>query len=309
MTSQSTPKLGHQSEMLVVLTIDVHPWDTADDIRACCAVLSARRLKATFFISTSILQKEDRHSALLALASQGHELGTHSHDHNHTEIRALQDERSGDLSFLSESTRCFTRFYGFQPKMFRSPVWCGLSSRARDVLCDLGYKIDCSSTPQRLGVLSAQLTRNPWLFSRRSPHLLQGSLLEIPSSCFLVPLASPTIHTFRGVGSRCFLACFELESRLFHHRVITVTFDTPDFNPDRPKPLKGTFNWSELLPRVDGGFYFRWRMRETNPDRITRLTLSILEQLATHKISTLREIQSRFFEVSPLANRRLGHPG
>ena len=88
-------------------------------------------------------------------------------------------------------------------------------------LDELGYRVDCSSTPQRPGILSSYPLRSPWLTARREPYFVSGQLLEVPTSCFLFPLGSPTFLTLRRAGSMAFLRLLALEARVRSRSCLT----------------------------------------------------------------------------------------
>ena len=67
-------------------------------------------------------------------------------------------------------------------------------------LCRLEYYVDASDTPQRLGIFSPYPTQNPWLWALRRPHFICDTLLEVPTSALVFPLASPTCATLRRLG-------------------------------------------------------------------------------------------------------------
>jgi hypothetical protein len=71
---------------------------------------------------------------------------------------------------------------------------------AFDELARLGYTVDSSATPQRPGILSSFPGDSPYLWARRSPHFVPPTLLEVPTSCALIPLAAPSFQTLRRVG-------------------------------------------------------------------------------------------------------------
>src|SRR5579859_5200393 len=151
----------------IALTVDLHPSDNASSIRRCHDFLSQRNIPATFLISTTILQNSEVRTAIRSLDEGPHEFGTHAHSHDLNEIRALVSGGNGQLDFMRCSKESFEDLFGYSPVSFRSPTWCGLGPAAIDELASLGYRVDCSSTPQRPGILGSFPLGNPWLFAER----------------------------------------------------------------------------------------------------------------------------------------------
>src|SRR5271165_2761997 len=229
----------------VAVTVDVHPNDSAMSIGRCIDFLSQRNISATFLISTTILQKPEERAALKSGSGGSHELGTHAHRHDSDEIKALVSGRNGQLDFLRVSKQSFEDFFGYSPSSFRSPTWCGLCPAAIDELVRLGYTVDCSSTPQRPGILSSYPLENPWLLSDRKPNWLGVGLLEIPTSTFLLPLASPSFAMLRRRGSELLLKLLMLEARNLEDYALVLSFDIEDF--DRYRTFgKATKNWRQI---------------------------------------------------------------
>jgi peptidoglycan/xylan/chitin deacetylase (PgdA/CDA1 family) len=140
--------------VLVCITVDVHPNDDPTSMLRCSDFFLTRSIPVTFLVSTAILQKSNSLSAIKALSSRSHDLGTHAHNHGVDEIRALNSGINDQLNFLEDSKSCFEDSLGYSPRYFRSPTWCGLGAPAVEELVRLGYQVDCSATPQRPGYLA-----------------------------------------------------------------------------------------------------------------------------------------------------------
>jgi hypothetical protein len=275
----------------IAVTVDIHPWDRPESLRACDKYLRERNIPATFLISTSMLENPIAITSLRELSEGIHELGTHAHTHKGDEIAALEGTTSGSLKFLERSKHCFEDFYGFSPASFRSPTWCGLGQPALQELVRLGYKVDCSATPQRPGVLGNFPMASPWLLTSRSPYWIWDGLLEIPTSSLLVPLASPSFATLRKLGSKVFLRLLLAEANFFKDRILVIDFDSRDFEPERPEPEQ-TFEWQHLLPRREGGFEWRKWLRTYNPRQVFAITRDLIDTLSGYRFSTLSDIRA-----------------
>jgi Polysaccharide deacetylase len=278
-------------KLRIAVTVDVHPNDQAVSIQRCHDFLSQRDIPATFLISTSILQKPDERAAIKLVSEVLHELGTHAHHHDKNEVRALVSGENGQLEFLRISKECFEDCLGFSPVSFRSPTWCGIGPAAIDELVRLGYKIDCSSTPQRPGLLSSYPLENPWLMAERKLNWLRAGLLEVPTSTFLLPLASPSFAMLRRCGSEILLKLLMLEARNSEDHVLVLSFDIEDFDRERIL-VKATKKWRHLLPLASGGFQWRYWLRTYSPEQKFRTTLAIFEQLVGNQFVRLSDIYS-----------------
>jgi peptidoglycan/xylan/chitin deacetylase (PgdA/CDA1 family) len=282
----------------LAITVDVHPNDNAMSIRRCVDFLAHRNISATFLISTAILQKPQERAAIKS-GGGSHELGTHAHQHDADEIRALVSGRNGQLNFLRASKESFEDSFGYSPRSFRSPTWCGLGSAAIDELVRLGYMVDCSSTPQRPGILSSYPLENPWLLSSRKLNWLRLELLEIPTSTFLLPLASPSFAMLGRRVSKLLVKLLMLEARKAADYALVLSFDIEDF--DRYRGFaKATKNWRDLMPLASGGLQWRYWLRTYDPEERFQITLALFEQLKEKEFVRLSDIYSVVRGVSKI---------
>ena len=217
---------------------------------------------------------------IIRLPSLGFEVGSHGHQHNYVEIRALMQGAAVELGFLRHSHMLYQQTFGRAPISFRSPAWCPLGPKAIAALIGLGYRVDSSATPQRLPIFSSTPYVNTWLFAHRSPDELAPGLLEVPTSCFLLPAASPTWLTLRRRASSAFLRLLLWEARRRADRVPCVQLHVSDFVHDAapPKPEE-TLGLGSFLPRADGGLRFKVFLRERDPRRVYAITTEIIETL------------------------------
>ena len=183
--------------MPIVLTVDVHAEDRPADVSRAACWLYEHGLQATFFVPSALFEDAGFHHHLVRLPSLGFEVGSHGHQHDFAEIRALMRGRAADLGFLHRSHALYQETFSDAPVSFRSPAWCPLGPAAIDMLVALGYRVDSSATPQRLPILSSTPYANTWIGARRGIHDLAPGLLEVPTSCLLLPAASPAFLTLR----------------------------------------------------------------------------------------------------------------
>jgi hypothetical protein len=210
------------------VTVDLHAVDVPEDISVASEWLAAEGVAATFFIPSALLGEPRYASALRALPRLGHEVASHSHQHDGREVRALVTGR--ELGFLRESRDMHADFFQSAPVSFRSPHWSMLAPATIAELERLGYEVDSSATPQRVPLLSWHPFAPGWLLTPRRPHRLAGGLLEVPTSTLLVPAGGSTFLILRG-ATWGFLGLLEAEARWRRDRVLVVQVHAADLNP------------------------------------------------------------------------------
>ncbi|MGH8262703.1 MAG: polysaccharide deacetylase family protein, partial [Steroidobacteraceae bacterium] len=180
------------------ITIDVHAGADPSDIESAGDWLSERGICATFFTVSCIFEEPGSAAAIRRLIAQGHEVASHCHNHDWREVRALIDGGERDLRFIRESKSRFEDCFGTSPVAFRSPRWCVVGRAAQDALVNCGYRVDSSATPQRPAILSSMPYERTWMRSPRHPYFLADGLLEIPTSCLLIPAGAPSVAILRS---------------------------------------------------------------------------------------------------------------
>jgi peptidoglycan/xylan/chitin deacetylase (PgdA/CDA1 family) len=264
----------------VAVTLDLHRGDRADDIVLACQALRARGITATVFVPSAILEDPGYRAACGAIVAAGHEPASHSHDHDAREMNALMHGGRGDLDFLARSKAIHEDCFGRAVTAFRTPCWCGLGPAAIGMLAGLGYRVDSSATPQRLGLLSSTPFDDVWTFAPRAPFQLAPGLLEIPTSCFLIPAGAPSFMILRRTGSRVLFRWLTAEAKLFT-RVLTLQFHVSFFNPHSPKraaPRK-PLALADFVPQRSGGLAFKHRLRSGDPRLASAIATDILDAL------------------------------
>jgi hypothetical protein len=288
--------------MRSILSFDIHHADRPKDIEACARWLEDAGITAAFFIPTSALTISRLQTPLRTLAAHGHELGTHTHHHSDEEIRALRTGDMPGLAFLSESAEAFADFFGFRPRIFRSPCWCYLSIAAREELARLGYHVDSSSTPQRPGVLSHFVWDNRHLAAGRVPHFIAPGLLEIPQSTLLVPLSWPVFCTFREAGTRVFLGMLMLEAYVRRSVTLVPQFHVSDFALEGEPLRHEKRSWRDLIPRASGGIQARRWFRLADRRRLVGICNGVVSALAKGEFTTYETIYQEMTQhVRPVA--------
>lgn len=281
-----------RAPLRVAITIDLHADDCIEDIDEARRWLGERGIVATVFIPTLILEQPHFRDAARTMARAGHEIGSHGHRHDYDEMRALIGGNTSDLQFLATSKAMLGDVIGKAPTAFRSPCWCHLDRAAVTALAALGYTADSSATPQRLGLLSSTPFDNVWTLAPRRITRLAPGLVEVPTSTFIVPAASPAFLILRGTASRALVRLLALESRVLPDRALTLQFHASDFaaHSTRPKKKQAPLTFESFLPQRNGGFAFKNHLGRTDPATAHALTASIFEMLGTARFMTLSEI-------------------
>lgn len=272
------PRPTGMSAPLVAITVDLHEGDVPSDITVAAKWLADAGVAATFLVPTSMLLQPRYIPHVRELGALGHEVGTHTHKHDWTEIHALIEGGPSRLGFMELSKRLFEDHLGRSPLAFRSAAWCPLGPAALDELQRLGYRVDSSATPQRLGLLSSCPGRGRWMRVARGPHLVRPGLLELPTSTILVPAASPAFLTFRRVLSAGLVRVLLAEARLFVDRVVVLQFHPSDFSPiPGAGASHSQITLRDFVLHREGGFGFKHFLRDTDPARITAMTQALIE--------------------------------
>ena len=249
----------------IALTVDVHAEDRPADIRRAAAWLDEHGIPATFFVPSALFEDARFRPHVIRLPSLGFEVGSHGHEHDFVEIRALMRGGASRSRLPAALPRAVPGSLRRPTDLLCSPAWCPLGPDAIAALVKLGYRVDSSATPQRLPIFSSTPYANTWLFARRTPYELAPGLLEVPTSCLLLPAASPTWLTLRRRAALAFLRLLLWEARRRADRVPCVQLHVSDFVPDAAPPApEETLGPRSFLLRRDGGLRFKVFLRERN---------------------------------------------
>ncbi len=270
------------------VTVDLHAVDLPEDVAFASEWLAGAGVAATFFIPSTLLLEPRYATVLRALPGLGHEVASHSHQHDWEEADALVSGRG--LGFLATSRSLHEDFFQSAPVAFRSPHWSTLASATVAELERLGYRVDSSATPQRIPLLSSRPFAAGWLFTPRRPHALGPRLLEVPTSTALVPAGGSTFLILRE-GTLAFLGLLEAEARWRRDRVLVVQLHVEDLNPDsRRERGFGPLTWEDLVLRRRGGVGLKWSLQERDPRRIARFHHHMVQRLASMRCRCLAEV-------------------
>lgn len=273
---------------IVAVTVDLHQWDDPFDISFSAEWLANKGIRATYFVMGEMFKHKEHTEHLKRIPQFGHEIGSHSHLHDPNEMYALV--KGEKLEFLQTSKKIYEDFYGTSPTSFRSPCWCKLGSASLDEIKRLGYTVDSSVTPQRLGFTGFYPYESSWFFASRQMRYLRPGLLEIPSSAFFIPASSTAFRILRNQSFR-FVKTLIWEANNFANRAVTIELHPEDFNPDSKRLWIWTgIKAKDFMFRRIGGLGVRHYFQDSSYQNISRRTHKLLELLAEQKIMTLSQI-------------------
>jgi peptidoglycan-N-acetylglucosamine deacetylase len=170
-----------------------------------CELFAGLGIQATFFVIGADLRHSFAARAVAAAARAGHEIGSHSQDHDYALSRRDRAAIDGDLARAEEAIRAAC---GAAPRGFRAPGYT-LSTALLEAVRARGYLYDSSLLPSPLyygakavalalyavrGRRSRSILGPPaQVFGSRSPHWRSG-LRELPIAT-LPLLRAPVIGT------------------------------------------------------------------------------------------------------------------
>ena len=284
----ATPELRPPRKNPLLLTLDVHEHPELFNILSNSAdVLERNNVRATYFIPAGLLRGSPAgRTAVRKLKDRGHSVGCHGLHHSTSEDLGTMSPPA-EFRLLKEATSMLEDALGGPVTSFRAPDF-RLSRRTLLFLSELGYKADLSVTPQRLPILSSSPWCLGWLFAPRSPYhpserspYRRGLLpvKEIPTSCFLIPLAHGTIANLRPAIPARLLALLSTEARLFQRPLVAMLH--PESLIGAAELWKPSLAWHDFFPRRNGGFHCRFYfLMERDPRTIHRRIMRFLENLA-----------------------------
>jgi peptidoglycan/xylan/chitin deacetylase (PgdA/CDA1 family) len=278
----------------VIISLDVHSHvyqDKLDEIpiwiEKTLRILDDIAIKASFFFPAECaeqLSKEVR-----TILDEGHEIGCHSLTHKPDEQynhMPFEDQKSK----LSEAKKRIEEVTMKKIVSFRAPVF-KLNGNTIRALDEVGFKLDSSVCPQRVGIFSSDITNVGWLFSPRKPYhpsynnpFTRGEALlwEVPVSSFIVPFMANVGMAFGRVVEKLFFKFLYTESVLFKNPIVYL-FHPEDIEENR-ETAQYKFQWKHLLPTKSHGFKVRYALYNRNHDP---------KKTAENVVSLFRTIKSQ----------------
>ena len=277
---------GQGRETPLLITLDLHKHrEIARCVQESAELFSHYGQRATYFVPAGYLRMYDSLThTLRRVREMGHDVGCHGLNHTPDEdLGLLPPDR--EFALLREATSRLEDGLGAQVTSFRAPCY-RISQHTLRALDELGYKADLSMTPQQVPILSSA----PWTMGRllapRSPyHPSKASpwrrgdlrLLEIPTSCFLVPFAQATVLALPVFSDRLMRPLLAFEARRFKRPLVLQLHPESVVGKDDWKfpPLQ----WRDFLPARAGGFKFRYKLIERDPVKVKAMTDRLLAGL------------------------------
>jgi peptidoglycan/xylan/chitin deacetylase (PgdA/CDA1 family) len=297
-TSPSVSPDTGTKEVPTLITLDVHEHPRLTSVLLASAeYFSGERKRVTYFVPAGLPAKYPGMARVLReLRKAGHSVGCHGL--NHTPDEDLRGLSFGEeFALLSKATRVLEDALGERVNTFRAPVF-RLSNHTLPILATLGYKADLSVTPQRLSLLSSTPWCFQWFRAPRAPYrphdlspFRRGrvDLLEIPTSCVLLPFAHATMTGIRSRGMSAMLKFLAWES-LHFNRVLVLLL--------HPESIAGEdfywggrkLRWSDFIPRRNGGLSLRYHFGDIPPEESQRLSRELVARL--HARPDFREMSA-----------------
>lgn len=283
-----------KKDINILVSLDVHCYAHTEKelpfwIQETLKLLNYLSIKATFFFPAIVAEK---FSGLAREISEGrHEIACHGLTHGHEEqYNMMPYDKQKEV--LREAKERIEEVVKKEVFSFRSPAYKinGDTIRALD---ENGFRIDTSINPQRLGVLSSDVTNIGWLYSPRMPYhpsfnnpFLKAnkgvSLWEVPQSAFIFPFMSNTGIAFGGRFMKLFYQMLSFESCVRKNPIVYM-FHPEDIYPGRTR-YNYKFKYRDLFPTKLNGFIIRNLLfHNKNPEKISSGIISLLKIMAESK--------------------------
>jgi peptidoglycan/xylan/chitin deacetylase (PgdA/CDA1 family) len=289
MTCASPPAASDKPtrDIPTLVTLDVHEHPNLDAVlRTSGECFAGNGMRVTYFVPSGFLnRKHGLSNTLRELTALGHSIGCHGLNHTPEEdLRSLSPAE--EFALLSEATRLLEDVLGKPVTSFRAPVF-RLSNHTLRLLAELGYRADLSVTPQRLSLLSSTPGCFQWLWAPRAPYHPHRTspyrcgeldLIEIPTSCVLLPFAHATMTGIRSRGMSAMLEILAWEARHFN-RVLVLLLHPESIAGEDFYWGKRRLRWSDFIPRRNGGLSLRYHFGDIPPEESRRLSEELLARL------------------------------
>ena len=276
----------------LLITLDVHSYPRTERevplwLEATLKLLEDFSIKATFFFPAILAEKFAGHVG--AISAKGHEIGCHGLRHDSEEQYHLMPFRN-QKDILCEAKERIERVVGREVVSFRSPAY-KINGNTIRALEECGFKADSSVNPQRLGILSSDVTNVGWIYAPRKPYRPsfnnpfttgKASLWEIPQAAFIFPFMANTGIAFGEKFMKLFFRTLYIESNLTRNAIVYM-FHPEDIYPDRDT-RHYKFKWRHLLPSRRMGFEVRQVLfHNKDPKKISQQNVGLLKMMKNTK--------------------------
>lgn len=259
----------------LLLTVDVHKHPNLESVllRSAELFLNAGQ-KVTYFVVAELVQHAPGVArCLLAIRNMGHGIGCHGLEH---ELDPATLSRDTLTSHLQMATRILEDATSAPVRCYRAPDF-RLSKNTLPILEALGYTADCSVCPRRLPILSSCPGCYGWLFAPPSPYhpsadspFRRGNLrlLEIPVSCFVIPMAHGSVSNLSSTFLKAFTNSLVAEARMIRTRVVQPALHPESFLGEEVYDWLEGFGIQDFVPKRFGGFRLRHQAIERDPLKV-----------------------------------------
>ncbi len=278
----------------ILITLDIHCYPHIEKelpfwIQGTLQLLDKLNIKATFFFPAVLAEKFS--GCVHMILEMGHEIACHGLTHGPEEqYNTMPYEKQ--KAILSEAKKRIEEVTSREVISFRSPAY-KINGDTIRALQENGFRLDTSVNPQRLGILSSDVTNIGWLYSPRKPYhpsfnnpfiaVEKGvSLWEIPQSAFIFPFMANTGIAFGETFMKLFYRMLYLESS-FRKNAIVYMFHPEDIYPKKNR-YSYKFKWEDLLPTKVKGFAIRGILfHNKNPEKISTQIIGLLKMMQGSK--------------------------
>lgn len=276
----------------VLITLDIHSYPDTEKqipiwIENTLEVFNALSIKASFLFPA--IFAEQFSSYVRMILKEGHEVGCHGLTHGIDEqYNSIPYEKQ--KAILSEAKKRIEDVVSKEVIFFRAPVF-KINGDTIRALEENGFKADLSVNPQRLGLLSSEVSNIGWLYSPRRPYhpsfrnpFRKGDSLlwEIPQSAFIFPFMSNTGIAFGEKFMSLFFKALHLESNLMRNPIVYMAHVEDIYPQDTKHTYK--FEWSHLWPTKTSGFVFRYFLfHNKNGKEISAQIINLLKLMKSSR--------------------------
>jgi len=282
------------SAINILITLDIHCYPYTEKkiplwIQETLQLLDNLCIEATFFFPAVLAEKFSGYVRMIL--ERGHEIACHGLTHGPEEQYNLMPYEK-QKAILCEAKKRIEEVTANEVISFRSPAY-KINGDTIKALEENGFRLDSSVNPQRLGILSSDITNIGWLYAPRRPYhpsfnnpfiaAKEGVLLwEIPQSAFILPFMVNTGIAFGGEFLKFFFRILYIES-FFRKNPIVYMFHPEDIYPKRDA-YNYKFEWEDLLPSKLRGFSIRKVLfHNKNPEKISSQIISLLKMMKESK--------------------------
>ena len=282
----------------IMISLDVHSHNYQDKLKEIpmwfektLRIFDDIAIKSSFFFVAECAEQFPNEVRMIQ--EEGHEIGCHS-------LKHLPDELYNVMSFeeqkskLAEQKKRLEEVTRNEIISFRAPTFKinGNTIRALD---EVGFKVDSSVCPQRLGIISSDVTNIGWLYSPRKPYhpsynnpFVKGnaSLWEIPVSSFILPFMSNLGMALGKTIEKLFFKFLYTEATIFNNPVVYLLHpeDICENAMGRKEKYQYKFDWWHLLPSKAYGFAIRYAIyHNKDPKKISKNIVDLFKAMKSHK--------------------------